>query len=263
MQWNRFGDTQLDSHSGVPITRDRFISQTAFAPDLTGMRVLDAGCGSGRFAEIALSLGADLTAVDLSSAVDACGRNLDSPRLSISQADIFRLPFPGKSFDLVYCFGVLQHTPDPRAAFDALSGFVKPGGWLAIDIYKIPMYPLGLLAPKYLVRPCTRRMSEEKLFERVERWTPGLLRFSAALDRIPKVGRPLRKALPVSDYRGIYPLSEEQILEWGILDTFDQLSPRYDKPQRLDTVRGWFSPEVFTDVRVFQPGLIVGWGRVR
>ena len=264
MQWNRFRDTQLDSHSGTSITRDRFLAQTAFAPDLQDMRVLDAGCGSGRFAEIALSLGADLTALDLSSAVDACRDNLGgSPSLSLVQADLFKIPFAPHGFDVVYCFGVLQHTPDPPAAFRALVEHVKPGGWLTVDVYRIPMYPLGLVAPKYLVRPLTRRMPPERLFEVVRRWTPGLLRLSTAIDRVPLFGPFVRKALPVSNYRGVYPLSEEQVLEWGVLDTFDQLSPRYDNPQTETAVRRWFDPDTFTDVRVFPRGHIVAWGRVR
>jgi SAM-dependent methyltransferase len=264
MQWKRFRATQLDSHSGVPITRDRFVAQTAFAPDLRGMRVLDAGCGSGRFAEIALSLGADLTALDLSSAVDACRDNLgEASTLSLMQADLFQIPLGLQSFDVVYCFGVLQHTPDPRDAFRALTEHVKPGGWLAVDVYRIPMYPLGLFAPKYLLRPLTRRMPPERLFDMVKRWMPGLLAVSNAIDRVPAVGHFVRKALPISNYRGVYPLSEEQIHEWAVLDTFDQLSPRYDKPQTEAAVRGWFDPDTFTDVRVFEHGHIIAWGKVR
>ena len=63
MQWNKFRKTQLDSYSGHPISADRFWSATGWLPtNLKGRWVLDAGCGSGRFAEIALNAGANVVA---------------------------------------------------------------------------------------------------------------------------------------------------------------------------------------------------------
>jgi SAM-dependent methyltransferase len=121
-QWNIFRKAQLDSYSGVPISRNRFLQFSGWSPDdLDGKRVLDLGCGSGRFAEIALSFGADVVAVDYSSAVDACWANFAfHPNLNVVQGDIFELPFAPGSFDFVYCFGVLQHTPCPEQAFASL-----------------------------------------------------------------------------------------------------------------------------------------------
>src|SRR5688572_9131541 len=59
LQWNRFQKTQLDSYSGHPISRNRFLAFTGWAPDqLAGRHVLDVGCGAGRFTEIALDCGA-------------------------------------------------------------------------------------------------------------------------------------------------------------------------------------------------------------
>ncbi len=89
--------------------------------------VLDVGCGAGRFAEVALSLGAHVFALDYSEAVDACWQNLRSyPNLHVLQANIYALPFQQKRFDYVYCFGVLQHTPDPHKAFLALPAQLQP-----------------------------------------------------------------------------------------------------------------------------------------
>jgi uncharacterized protein YbaR (Trm112 family) len=64
-QWNRFRQTQLDSHTGVPISRERLLLSGGWtAEDLADKRVLDVGCGAGRFAEVALSAGARVVAVD-------------------------------------------------------------------------------------------------------------------------------------------------------------------------------------------------------
>ena len=109
MQWNKFSRTQLDSHSGHPITSERFWSATGWKPsDLKDRWVLDVGCGSGRFAEVALGAGANVVALDYSSAVDASAVNLrQHDRLHVVQGDIYALPFAPASFDAVYSLGVL------------------------------------------------------------------------------------------------------------------------------------------------------------
>lgn len=95
MQWNHFAKTQLDRHSGHPISAERFWKATGWHPsDLNGKWVLDIGCGSGRFAEIALSAGAHVVALDYLSAVDACWANLKHfSNLYVVQGDIYSLPF--------------------------------------------------------------------------------------------------------------------------------------------------------------------------
>src|SRR5258708_12044836 len=71
-QWNTFRQTQLDSHSGLPISRERFFRQSRWTPaELRGKRVLDIGCGAGRFSEVALDAGANLLSVDSPSPVAA------------------------------------------------------------------------------------------------------------------------------------------------------------------------------------------------
>ena len=120
-QWNMFRRTQLDSYSGHPISGNRFWAQSGWKrEELAGKRVLDVGCGAGRFAEIALEAGAQVVALDYSVAVEACRENHREKfahSLNVVQGDIYHLPFRPGQFDFIYCFGVLQHTPDVRAAF--------------------------------------------------------------------------------------------------------------------------------------------------
>lgn len=259
-QWNLFRQTQLDSYSGLPITRDRFYAQSQWTPeDLRGRLVLDLGCGSGRFAEVALAAGAHVVAVDYSAAVDACRANLGThPQLNVLQGDVYRLPFAPGSFDLVYCFGVLQHTPDPEKAFQALVRQLKPGGTIAVDLY--PKFLRNVIWPKYWLRPITARIPPRTLFPLVQRLVPVLLPASRLLGRAPKIGRWLRHAIPVSNYEGIYPLSETQLHEWAVLDTFDMWSPIHDHPQSADTVGRWLKDANLEDRRVFRVGHLVGRG---
>ena len=96
---------------------------------MKGQCVLDAGCGAGRFAEVALSAGAKVFALDYSLAVDACYANLKNhPNLHVVQGDIYTLPFPKEFFPFIYSLGVLQHTPDVARAFAALPPMVAGGG---------------------------------------------------------------------------------------------------------------------------------------
>jgi SAM-dependent methyltransferase len=261
-QWNRFRRTQLDSHTGLPITARRFHDQLALAPaDLSGLTVLDAGCGAGRFAEVALGAGATVVGVDYSTAIDAAAANLaPSDRFHPVQADIAHLPFAPHGFDLVYCLGVLQHTPDVAGTFRALVDQVAPGGRLVVDVYR--RWWRGRLHPKYLLRPVTTRMDQGRLFALIERATPSLLRVSRLAGRVPLVGRHLRKVVPVADYEGILPLTPSQREEWAVLDTFDWLAPRYDQPQDVDTLRAWFERAGLEDIEVRVIHHLTGRGRV-
>ena len=136
-QWNKYRVTQLDSYSGTSISRDRLkqIMGESFK-DLKGKKVLEAGCGAGRFTEVLLSEGAQVFAVDLSTAVDANYKNFNShSNYFVCQGDILKLPVKSKQFDYVICIGVLQATPSPENAIAALCDHVKPGGALFIDHY--------------------------------------------------------------------------------------------------------------------------------
>ena len=260
-QWQRFRTTQLDSHTGVPVSRTRFFKESEWSPDaLKGALVLDAGCGAGRFAEVALDAGATLVALDYSQAVDACWSNFPfHPRLHLVQGDIYRLPFAPATFDFIYSFGVLQHTPDVERAFRSLVPQLKPGGRIAVDLY--PATPLNYFWPKYWLRPVTKRVPRERLYRIVQRMVPLLLPASLVLGRVPRAGRKLRHLIPVVNYEGIFPLSPQQISEWAVLDTFDMLAPAHDRPQSTRTLRRWFAAAALEDVEVQRPGLVVGRGR--
>lgn len=252
-QWNRFPGTQLDSVSGLRISRERFLAQWSLPQDwFAGRRLLDVGCGAGRFAEVALSLGAEVVAVDLSGAVDACYASLrHHPKLHVVQASVYELPFAPGTFDGAYSFGVIQHTPDVRRTFHAIVPMVRSGGELAIDVYKRDWK--SWLHPKPWLRPVTSRVPSGTLFRVIERAAPALLAVSHAAGAVPVLGRALRRAVPVADYEGVLPLDARQRLEWAVLDTFDWLSPRYDQPQTPSTMRAWAAEAGLVDVHVHHP----------
>jgi 2-polyprenyl-3-methyl-5-hydroxy-6-metoxy-1,4-benzoquinol methylase len=263
MQWNHFRRTQLDSYSGHPISAARFWKATGWAAsDLAGQLVLDAGCGAGRFAEVALAAGAEVVALDYSNAVDTCYANLQHhPRLHIVQGDIYALPLRKRSFRFVYSLGVLQHTPDVARAFAALPPMLAPGGRLCVDFYQKSWK--GSLLPRTWLRPFTRRMPRERLLSLLEAAVPSLLKTSCAVARVPLVGRGLKRLVPVANHVGILPLSEKQQLEWALLDTFDWFSPEFDNPQTPRTVGAWLQAAGLDEIEVLKAGHLVGRGTLR
>src|SRR5262245_45898035 len=103
-----------------------------------GKKILDAGCGNGRFAYYAAKYGAEVWAIDLGAAVEVARHNTQSRNVHVVQADLHHPPFALESFDFIYSIGVLHHLPDPEAAFQNLLRFLKPGGVVQIYLYWKP-----------------------------------------------------------------------------------------------------------------------------
>lgn len=259
-QWNLHARTQLDSHSGLPISHDRLWTAVGGPTDLAGQQVLEAGSGAGRFTEVLVASGANIVSFDYSTAVDANAKNQTAKapsNLHLFQGDIFNIPLHEASFDKVVCLGVIQHTPDPEGAFRSLARYVRPGGQLVIDIYA--GNPVAWLHWKYLLRPITRRMKKETLYRFIEAVTPPLVPVARFLRRI--AGRAGARLVPIIEYSHLG-LPPKLNVQWAILDTFDMYSPAHDHPQTLESVTRWYWEEGFVEVHV-RRGLngIVGAGR--
>jgi SAM-dependent methyltransferase len=107
-----------------------------------GMRVLDAGCGSGRHlceafrTEGVQVVGADLNWADLCKTrgfLSLMDREKRS-NWSISRADVTDLPYADGRFDIVVCSEVLEHLSDGKAAVNELVRVLKPGGDLVVSV---------------------------------------------------------------------------------------------------------------------------------
>ncbi len=108
----------------------------------SGMRVLDAGCGSGRHLCEAFRtpgvevVGADLNWGDLCKAKGFLSLMARQKRghWIITSADIVDLPYADGSFDVVICSEVLEHLSDGKAAVAELVRVLKPGGNLVVTV---------------------------------------------------------------------------------------------------------------------------------
>jgi len=143
-----------------------------------GKRVLDAGCGIGRWTLGLLRLGCHVTAVDQSSQgllalrgymQQLAPQALAQGRLETRQVDLLAPPAEllAQRFDLVFSFGVLHHTGDTRRALDNLAGLVGEQGLLFLYLYGTPSLDLAkrgvLLGLRTLLAPLSFRAKARAL----------------------------------------------------------------------------------------------------
>ena len=264
VQWNKFNKTQLDNEiGGLNLSRRRFFAETHWdQEDLTGQCILEVGSGAGRFSKVVLEhTKAVLYSVDYSDAVTANFRNngrIAPDRFHLFQASVYEMPFSDNSFDKVFCFGVLQHTPDFDASIKALIGKAKPGGEIIVDFYPIKGWWTKINA-KYILRPITKKMPHEHLLRLIEKNIDWLISTHYILHRIG-LGF-MTRFLPLCNVTESFPktLTKSEIREWAILDTFDQYSPEHDHPQRITDVAKMFERHgaqvTFSGIEQFGEGM--------
>jgi SAM-dependent methyltransferase len=239
VQWKRHAWTQYDACTGLPLSEKRFFDETGWPRTLVGEHILEVGSGGGRFSVHAAGTGAVVASLDYSEAVDAnFAINRHRQNLLIVQADVYRMPFAVAFFDRAFCFGVLQHTPDPHGAFSSIVLKVRAGGSVVSDIYEDSLLK-HWLSSKYWVRPVTKRMQPERLHRLTSAWVDLMWPIASLVRRVPRVGPQLNWRLLVPDYSR-EGLRGPDLKRWALLDAFDMLSPAYDKPATEAAFRQWF-----------------------
>jgi len=238
-QWNRYDVARPEEDEAT------FEAKTGVAPRaLAGLRVLDAGCGGGRYARLLGEHGAEVLGVDLSSAVDkAASLCAGLPNVQIVQADLLDLPVAESAFDLVFSIGVLHHSPDPRRAFAEIARRVKPGGRLAVWLYRKNVAPQEWINSG--VRALTTRMPARVL----EPLCAGL----GALGSVPVLNRTLNKLVNFSAHP-----------DWTlrVCDNFDWWAPEHQSHHTMAELRSWFAEEGFeglVDLRPMKSGRLYEW----
>jgi SAM-dependent methyltransferase len=104
-----------------------------------GVRILDAGCGTGQLTIFLSMVHREIVGIDFSYHSLCTGNNFKGRfglcDASFVQMDLFHLGFKEESFDYVFCNGVLHHTANAYGAFQNLCRLVKPGGYITIGLY--------------------------------------------------------------------------------------------------------------------------------
>jgi SAM-dependent methyltransferase len=96
-----------------------------------GVRVLDAGCGSGRTLQELVDYG-EVSGIELDP--DAAGVAASKGYGEVQVGRLEELPWEDDTFDLITCLDVIEHTPDDRLTLTELRRVAKPGGWLLVTV---------------------------------------------------------------------------------------------------------------------------------
>lgn len=117
------------------------LEEEAIAPffkDVRGKQVLEIGLGLGADHQRLAMGGAILTGVDISPrAIEHVRRRSDLMGINstLAEGDAENLKFPDNSFDIVFSWGVIHHTPDTAKAAREILRVLKPGGEFRVMIY--------------------------------------------------------------------------------------------------------------------------------
>ncbi|HEV3120607.1 MAG TPA: class I SAM-dependent methyltransferase [Isosphaeraceae bacterium] len=229
LQWNRFRIVRPEED------RATFYGRTGFLPEaLRGCTVLDAGCGMGRYLRVAAGAAGQVVGLDLSGAVHAAqALTAEFPNVQVVRGDLLRPPFRAKTFDYIYSIGVLDHTPNPQSAFLALALLLKPGGRIAVWVYKKE-------------RPAVERIMN--LHRAVSTKLPlgalvGLSRIMAPIGGVKRKMMQSRfrliERLGVAFNLCTIGVSMHPDPEVRVCDTLDWYAPRFASRHTFEEVAGW------------------------
>jgi len=211
----------------VELRLAKFLKHVGLSEDaISGKRVLDAGCGNGTLSEAVAGLGCEVVASDLSDSVVAAHRYFSrhEGRVRFLQTDLMRHAFKPSSFDVVYCAGVLHHTPGTRGTLARVAETVAPGGRLFVWLYwSVP----GM---KYRLRTRLRNVVAPLPMPVKHSLTVALGAEKALRSRITRSGD----------------------LNWreSMIGAHDFYTPRYRWEHTPDELRAWFAELGFIDVEL-------------
>ncbi len=257
LQWRLHSRTQYDSASGLRISEKRLFKETNWPRNMAGEKILEVGCGAGRFTEQLLKTEATIVSFDMSAGVEenyeAHGKN---DRVLIIQANVYNLPLRNNYFDRIMCFGVLQYTPDSKKTLLTIYRHLRSGGNLVADIYLKHPWWRQMWNTRYWIRPITKRMNPNVLYRLCRAYVYTLWPVVKIIHYFP-YGKSINHKLLIPELIDGYNLTEEQHKEWALIHLFGWLSPYYDNPQNIDTMKEWIK-----EVKPSEFSVNIGYGGI-
>jgi SAM-dependent methyltransferase len=197
---------------------------------IRGKRVLDAGCGQGRWSYGFIKLGATVRGIDTSvSAIKYANEHLKRTTpparfcvLNVLDERQLSKVFNNAEFDIIWCWGVLHHTGDPEKGFDNLVKLLKPGGTIHLYLYGKKSFVNKFWRRVFNVMPLDKR---KRLAERMAR-----LQTLVGKIKLNKVTR-----FPVGAFYNLFPFSP------SAHSNFDAYSPSLASNHAEKEVKEWFT----------------------
>ena len=140
---------------------------------LSGLSIIDIGCGGGLVSEPLTRMGANVTGIDPGSDTIAAARaHAVSQELVIDYrvARIEEIAARGETFDVVTCLEVVEHIPDVAAFLASCAKVVRPGGLLIASTINrtVASYALAIVAAEYVLGWLPRGTHDWNRFVRPE-----------------------------------------------------------------------------------------------
>jgi ubiquinone/menaquinone biosynthesis C-methylase UbiE len=212
-----------------------FADDVALTKDeLATRKLLDAGCGNGTLTAAVSPLVAEVIGIDLNDGLGKAHRNRarfadgDGRNVQYVQGNLFNPPLQPESFDLIYCSGVIHHTPSTKESFRKLVPLVKKGGRLYVWVYSKRNFVVRLFMDSG--RQLKRVMSPQSLLTTCRIMAP-----------LYKVGT------DSLNWMGLVKFRKRNVREIT-LDLFDAFAPQFNHRHTEEEVQGWFREEGFTNI---------------
>lgn len=132
-------------------------AEASRAQPLTGLRILDIGCGGGLLAEPMARLGGSVTGTDVTeAAITAAALHASQNGLDIDYqcCTAETLASSGARFDVIYASEVIEHVADRALFIEAIARMLQPQGVVIITTINrsLPALLLAKFALEYIVR---------------------------------------------------------------------------------------------------------------
>jgi ubiquinone/menaquinone biosynthesis C-methylase UbiE len=161
------------------ITRKEIWDEIDFLFDdyvIPGDKILDLGCGNGRFFELLKDKDVNYIGVDFSEKLIEIAKK-KYPKVKFQVADALNLPFPNNYFDIIYSIAVLHHIPSREFRQQFLKEarrILKPNGLLILTVWKLKSKKNWSLFLKYttlkLIGKLERRDAFQSWGKKMERY---------------------------------------------------------------------------------------------
>jgi len=186
----------------------KFCNDLKLEPNnLINKKILDAGCGSGRLTKSISRYSKKVYGVDLITLPK-------SKNLKFIKANIMSLPFDNSFFDIVYCEGVLHHTPDPKKAFMELARVNKER--LYIMVYS--KRNIFMLFRKYFM----------------------IYKYPYSIIRLISLIFALLSYIPINVLNYFLKYNREFTIKSLDFFIFDYLSPQYQSVHNFEEIKKWY-----------------------
>jgi ubiquinone/menaquinone biosynthesis C-methylase UbiE len=169
----------FEAHARARYALEPYIADFADFKSARGKRVLEIGVGMGADYLEWLKAGAQASGVDLSPASIERARlrcEFAGYEADLQAADAENLPFPDNSFDVVYSYGVMHHSPDTARCIREAWRVLKPGGQARIMVYHHPSTTGLLLWLRYGI--FQRKSLRQSVYDHLE--SPGTKTYTRA-----------------------------------------------------------------------------------